>query len=175
MAETILFEHPLNEKCRTWLRMSHLFEQLEFHLPHVEEWHSRAAMAALLDIAIVLARADIKSELLKELERYRSSFSKMADSPGVDTERLHSVLEELKRTCGGVQAVKGQLGQALRSNEFLSGIVQRSSIAGGGFASLLRRLAAPGRDAGRDSGRERRGRRRRPEPPGPESRSSARC
>ena len=54
MAETILFEHPLNEKCRTWLRMSHLFEQFEFHLPHAEEWHARAAMAALLDIANVL-------------------------------------------------------------------------------------------------------------------------
>ena len=99
MAETILFEHPLNEKCRTWLRMSHLFEQLEFHLPHVEEWHARAAMAALLDIANVLARADIKSELLKELDRYKQSLGRMANSPGVDTDRLEHILQDLHRTC----------------------------------------------------------------------------
>jgi len=62
LPDTTIFEHPLNEKCRTWLRLSHLFEQLEFHMPHGEEWHARAAMTALLDIANVLSRADIKSD-----------------------------------------------------------------------------------------------------------------
>ena len=70
---TWLREDGLTEKCRTWLRLSHLFEQFDFHVAHDEEWQARAAVAALLDIATVLARADIKSELLKELERYRQS------------------------------------------------------------------------------------------------------
>ena len=73
MPETTVFEHPLNEKCRTWLRLSHLYEQFDFHRASDTEWHARAAMAALLDIANVLARADIKSELLKELDRYLNS------------------------------------------------------------------------------------------------------
>lgn len=133
MPDTTIFEHPLNEKCRTWLRLSHLFEQFEFHMPHAEEWHARAAMTALLDIANVLSRADIKSELLKELERYRQSLSRMADSPGVDTDRLEHILQDLRSSCQGVRDVSGQLGQALRSNEFLNSIVQRSSIAGGSF------------------------------------------
>ncbi|MDJ0740318.1 MAG: cell division protein ZapD [Gammaproteobacteria bacterium] len=133
MPDQTVFEHPLNEKCRTWLRLSHLFEQFEFHRPQAEEWHARAAVSALLDIANVLARADIKSELLKELDRYRQSLGRMADSPGVDTERLRQILEHLGHSCEGVRDVSGQLGQALRGNEFLSSIVQRSSIAGGSF------------------------------------------
>ncbi len=133
MSETTIFEHPLNEKCRTWLRLSHLFEQFEFHLPRIEEWHARAAMTALLDIANVLSRADIKSELLKELDRYRQSLGRMADSPGVDTDRLQHILQELQQTCRGVRDINGQLGQSLRGNEFLNSIVQRSSIAGGNF------------------------------------------
>lgn len=133
MPETTLFEHPLNEKCRTWLRLSHLFEQFDFHMPHGEEWHARAAMTALLDIANVLSRADIKSELLKELDRYHLSLARMADSPGVDTDRLEQILQHLKGSCQVVREVNGQLGQALRSNDFLNSIVQRSSIAGGGF------------------------------------------
>ena len=133
MPDPTVFEHPLNEKCRTWLRLSHLFEQLDFHLPNVEEWHARAAMSALLDIANVLARADIKSELLKELDRYRHSLAKMANTPGVDTDRLQHILQDLQSTCDGVRNVRGQLGQALRANEFLNSIVQRSSIAGGSF------------------------------------------
>ena len=133
MPEQTVFEHPLTEKCRTWLRLSHLFEQFDFHLPHEEEWQTRAAVAALLDIANVLARADIKSELLKELERYRQSLSRMADSPGVDTDRLKQILETLVKSCQNVRDVNGQLAQSLRSNEFLNSIVQRSSIAGGSF------------------------------------------
>lgn len=133
MSDTTIFEHPLNEKVRTWLRLSNLFEQFEFHLPHIEEWHARAAVTALLDIANVLSRADIKSELLKELERYRQSLSRMANSPGVDTDRLEHILQDLHQTCQGVRKINGQLGQPLRSNEFLNGIVQRSSIAGGAF------------------------------------------
>jgi cell division protein ZapD len=133
LPDTTVFEHPLNEKCRTWLRLSRLFEQLEFHAPHAAEWHARAAMSALLDIATVLARADIKSELLKELERYRQSLARMADAPGVDTERLEQILRQLQNTCQGVRDVSGQLGHALRNNEFLNSIVQRSSIAGGAF------------------------------------------
>jgi cell division protein ZapD len=133
LPDTAVFEHPLNEKCRTWLRLSHLFEQFEFHMPHSAEWHARAAMTALLDIANVLSRADIKSELLKELERYRQSLSRMANSPGVDTDRLEHILENLYRSCQGVREINGQLAQALRSNEFLNSIVQRNSIAGGSF------------------------------------------
>ena len=133
MPDTTVFEHPLNEKCRTWLRLSRLFEQFEFHAPQVPEWHSRAAMSALLDIANVLSRADIKSELLKELERYRASLAKMADAPGVDTDRLEHILQNLQHSCQGVRDVSGQLGHGLRSNEFLNSIVQRSSIAGGSF------------------------------------------
>jgi cell division protein ZapD len=133
LPDTIIFEHPLNEKCRTWLRLSHLFEQLEFHRPHAEEWHARSAVKALLDTANVLSRADIKSELLKELERYKQSLSRMADSPGVDTDRLQHILRDLHQTCQGVRNISGQLGGPLRANEFLNSILQRSSIAGGGF------------------------------------------
>jgi cell division protein ZapD len=133
LQETIVFEHPLNEKCRTWLRLSHLFEQFDFHRPIDIEWHARAAMAALLDIAAVLARADIKKELIKEMDRYSMSLARMADSPGVDTERLRQVLEQLAQATSRIHAVNGQLGQALRGNDFLNSIVQRSSIAGGSF------------------------------------------
>ena len=133
MADTTIFEHPLNEKCRTWLRLSHLFEQFDFHMPHANEWHARAAVTALLDIANVLSRADIKSELLKELDRYRHSLARLSIYAAVDTERLNEILQELGDSCQGVRDVNGQLAQALRNNDFLSSIVQRSSIPGGAF------------------------------------------
>lgn len=133
MQDTTVFEHPLNEKCRTWLRLSHLFEQFDFHRTIDVEWHARAAMSALLDIAAVLARADIKKELIKEMDRYSMSLARMADTPGVDTDRLEQVLDQLAQATRRIHEVNGQLGQALRANDFLNSIVQRSSIAGGSF------------------------------------------
>jgi cell division protein ZapD len=133
LADQILFEHPLNEKCRTLLRLSHLFEQFEHHLGIDSEWNSRAALFALLDIAAVLARADIKSELIKESERHASGLRKMANNPGVDNARLEQILHDVQTVNRTIQLVAGQLGQALRKNEFLNAVVQRSSIPGGSF------------------------------------------
>lgn len=133
MADQILFEHPLNEKCRTLLRLSHLFEQFEHHTRIDSEWNSRAALFALLDVAAVLARADIKSELIKESERHASGLSKMANNPGVDNVRLKHILRDVQTVNRTIQQVVGQLGQSLRKNEFLNAVVQRSSIPGGSF------------------------------------------
>ena len=133
MTEHILFEHPLNEKCRTLLRISHLFEQFEHHLPLEDEWSSRATLGALLDIATVLSRADIKSELIKEADRYANSLRRMNGNPGVDRSRLEQILQDVLEISTSMQQVNGQLGHALRSNEFLKAILQRSSIPGGSF------------------------------------------
>lgn len=123
----------MNEKCRTLLRLSHLFEQMEFHIPHGEEWHARVAISSLMDIVMILARADIKSELLKEMDRFTASLSKMANTPGVDSSRLEHILQDISRTSQALGTMQGQLGQSIRSDEFLNSILQRSSIAGGSF------------------------------------------
>lgn len=133
VTDAIIFEHPLNERCRTLLRLSHLFEQLAFHTPRQSEWDSRAALTALLDIAAILARADIKSDLLKEMDRYRGSLDRIAGRPGVDSGRLTAVLKDIHDVEQAIRLVQGQLGHALRSDEFLTSILQRSSIPGGSF------------------------------------------
>ena len=131
MTDTITFEHPLNERCRTLLRLSHLFEQFAFHTPRQSEWDSRAALGTLLDIAAILARADIKSDLLKEMDRYRGSLDRIAGRPGVDSSRLNAVLKDIRAVEQSLRQVQGQLGQSLRGDEFLTSILQRSSIPGG--------------------------------------------
>lgn len=127
------FEQPLNEKCRTMLRLEHLFEQYDYHVPHDNPWHARAALRALLDIAIILARADIKSELLKEMDRYHLALSRMANLPDVDHDRLQHILQNLRQAQQALQGVHGQLGIALRNSDFLNAVLQRSAIPGGGF------------------------------------------
>lgn len=133
MSDTITFEHPLNERCRMLLRLSRLFEQFDYFLGLESEWHSRAALNALLDIGTCLARADIKSELIKELDRYTLSLGKMAGAPGVDDQRLQQILGQISDISSQLNQTQGQLGQSLRANDFLGSIQQRNSIPGGSF------------------------------------------
>ncbi|PLY17206.1 MAG: cell division protein ZapD [Sedimenticola sp.] len=130
-SEKIIYEHPLNEKTRTILRLEHLFRESAFHLPKPDVWSSRAAITALLDMVSIFARADIKADLIKELDRHKGKLNSMRQTPGIDTERLNHILRELDEISGRLYRFSGQIGQEIRENEFLKSIMQRSSIPGG--------------------------------------------
>lgn len=129
----ILYEHPLNEQCRTLLRLLHLFEQFEYHLPKDSLQSSRSALASLLDIVAILARADLKSELIKTLEKQHQNLVTMTSKQGVDQARLEQILRDISHLSQKLKSNNCQLGQKLRVNEFLKTISQRLSIPGGSF------------------------------------------
>ncbi len=130
----ICYEQPLNERIRTFLRLEHLFKQAAYWLNGDSIWHSRAVLDNLFDIQNVFGRADLRSELIKELERHAASLGKLVNNPNVDSGALNSILDELDLLVDRLHAINGQPGQKLRENEFLSSIRQRSTIAGGDCA-----------------------------------------
>jgi cell division protein ZapD len=131
VSELITYEYPLHERSRTLLRLSHSFNQFDFHVTGDSTWETRAAMTAMIDISAILARADIKSDLIKEMERQAVSLGKMRLTKGVDTSRLEQVLLDLNTCITNLHNVDGQLGKQIRDHEFLKGIASRSSLPGG--------------------------------------------
>ncbi|MBK1643382.1 cell division protein ZapD [Thiocapsa imhoffii] len=131
MSSFLTFEHPLNERVRTFLRIEHLFERLTHFAPQYDAWATRVAVESLLDLASVTARADIKTELLKELERYTTTIRRIADQPGIDPQALERVLSDLQGASNAIQQLSGPIGQVAREDDFLKGIAQRASIPGG--------------------------------------------
>lgn len=129
----ILFEHPLNERTRTLLRISHLFEQFEFHLPGSNQWQSRAALQSLLDISSILARADIKKDLIRQLDQQQKALASISANPKVDQVRLQQVLDDIAYLVERLYASGRQLGGTLRKNDFLNSISQRAPIPGGSY------------------------------------------
>lgn len=127
----VYYEQPLNERIRTFLRLEHLFQQADYHLAGDTIWDTRATMTSLIDIIAIFNRSDLKTEIIKELERHASNLAKMHQNPAVDLSRLTELLEQLTRLTQHFHGTNGQLGQQLRRNEFLTGITQRSSIPGG--------------------------------------------
>lgn len=131
-SEQIIFEHPLNERTRTLLRFEHLFNLTDYHSQQETYWSSRAAINGIVDMHnILLSRTDIKSEILKELGRYKLYFQELTNSSDVDQTLLSQTLKQLEESTSDMQINVGQIGHALRENDFIQSIQNRSGIPGG--------------------------------------------
>ena len=127
----ILYEYPLNERVRTLLRLEDLFDRLQTFARREHPLDHHVALVTLFEILDVAARADLKSDLLQELERQRQSLAAYRGSPDVSTEMLEGVLSQIDTAAAGLGAIPGRSGQHLRDNEWLMSIRSRTIIAGG--------------------------------------------
>jgi cell division protein ZapD len=127
----LTFEHPLNERIRVFMRIEHLFERLDHFAPQFDTWASRVAVETLIELASVTARADVRNEIINDLERQMGVLQRMADKPGVDAGALEEVLGDLAKAIAGLNRLHTPIGQTAREDELLKGIAQRIAIPGG--------------------------------------------
>ena len=130
-AAMLVFEQPLNERMRTFLRLDFLYAQALHHNETGSQWGSRAAMASLIDILAVIARGDVRSEALKELEGQLSALNAFESKAGVDTQRLKTLTANLQRLRAELLTAGTAFLQPLRDSEFLNSVKHRSAIPGG--------------------------------------------
>ena len=129
--ENVVYEQPLNERVRTFLRLECLFTGAYAHVDGPSPWESRMVLGHLLDILAICGRTDLKTEVMKELERQTALLEALRHNPEVDRGRLVALLEQLETLVDGLHAMTGQPGQSLRGQELLNAVRQRSSIPGG--------------------------------------------
>ena len=127
----INYEFPLNERIRTLLRLEDLFARIAHYtgLNHGMDHH--AALITLFEILEVASRADLKSELLQELERQKRTLSALHNNPAISENALEAILAEIDGSSADILAMPGKTGQHLRENEWLMGIKQRAVMPGG--------------------------------------------
>ena len=130
-SEPTVYEQPLNERMRGFLRLEFLWQQLSFHAGQPNAWSSRSAVACLLEILAITSRGDARGDVLKELERQMAVLRDFQNRPGVDSARLRTVLSALMRRREELNAAGANFLQKLRESEFLNAIKHRSAIPGG--------------------------------------------
>ena len=127
----VIYEQPLNERMRTFLRLEFLYTQATYHSELPSPWSARAAVASLLEILAITARGDSRSDVLKELERHVNVLKEYQTKSGVDPGRLRSLVSNLLKLREELSSVGGHFMGPLRDSEFLSAIKHRSAIPGG--------------------------------------------
>ena len=130
-SETLKYEHPLNERYRSFLRLECLFNQIAHHREYHAPENSHASLAALLDLLNVVGRTDIKTDTVKELDRICGVLAPLTNKPGIEAGRLDEILSTLKQLSAQLRGITGPIDKELKNEELLKALQQRNNIAGG--------------------------------------------
>jgi len=127
----ISYEFPLNERIRTLLRLEDLYERAQYFTSREDPEEHHVALTSLFEILDVAGRADLKSEIMQELERQKQHLDALRNNPAISQPVLTTVLADIERCISDLFLASGKTGQELRENDWLMSIKQRSAIPGG--------------------------------------------
>jgi len=113
------------------LRLEDLFLRITRFVSSEESADHHAALGVLFEILEVASRADLKSELLQELERQKKVLNALHNNPQIAEDALDAILNQIEDDSTRLLEMSGKIGQHLRDDEWLMGIKQRACIPGG--------------------------------------------
>ena len=127
MARVILYEYPFNERIRTYLRLEHLFRRLGELVPRAHAIDHHYALAKIFEVMDVAARADLKADVMKDLDRQRTALAGYRGNPAVSQAVLDDAIGKLDRLFNSLNTIPGKAGTALGENEWLMSIAAAST------------------------------------------------
>ena len=127
----ILYEYPFNERIRTYLRLEHLLLRLGELLARAHPLDHHFAIQTLFEIMEVGARADLKSEILKDLDRHKQVFVGYRGNPAISEVALEQLIARIDTCYATLRDDEGKAGHALAGIDWLSAVRNRITIPGG--------------------------------------------
>jgi cell division protein ZapD len=127
----ILYEYPFNERIRTYLRLEHLFRRLGELIPRSHPLDHHYALATIFEVMDVAARADLKSDVMKDIEKQKQTLNGYRGNPGVAETVLDEVIGRLDACFSSLNNTPGKAGHSLTENDWLMSIRSRAGIPGG--------------------------------------------
>ncbi|MBA3582774.1 MAG: cell division protein ZapD [Gammaproteobacteria bacterium] len=129
--DRVIYEHPLTERIRTFLRLENLFNRADYHLQQNSEWDAHALVHTLVELTNLANRGDLKSEIIKELERQQSAIARNRTTPHIERSQVEKILIDQQLLLKNLLENREQLGQHMKTDGFFSTLRQRLSIPGG--------------------------------------------
>jgi cell division protein ZapD len=127
----ILYEYPFNERVRTYLRLEQLFSRLSELMSRTDPLDHHFAIQTIFEIMDVSSRADMKSDVLKDIDRHRLQLNGYRGNPAISERVLDQIIAQLDSCFSQLSGLAGKTGQSLTDNDWLMSIRSRIGIPGG--------------------------------------------
>ncbi len=135
----VLYEHPLNERFRNYLKIEQLFDQINSYDVDLITQQYHSFFSALFTILDILERNDIRGDLIKDLEKLEQNLVLWSRAPDIDGNALS---DSLKKVVSLLCQLKGHSPAwwQLKEDKMLNSVKQRFAIAGGSSSFDLPQL-----------------------------------
>ena len=127
--EVALYEFPLYEKVRNYLRLEQLFEQLEEAKSAKSDLSYLHFFATLFSIVDLIERLDLRTDFLRDIANHEKKLVHWSQHPDIDSEALSQALKTLNHLSSEIKRNQ-KLGASFRDERFLANIKQRFATTG---------------------------------------------
>ena len=126
-----VFEFPLNEKTRAYLRADELLQRLASLIEGESSLEHHFAIQTLFELQEMANRSDIKGDLIRDLDRQRQGLTSLRGNPDIQAERLEATLSNFDARHEALAKMNGKPGQQLSELDWLNALRGRMSIPAG--------------------------------------------
>lgn len=125
-----LYEFPLSEKVRNYLRLEQLFAQLHEAKSAQSDYQYLHFLEILFTLLDLIDRLDLRTDFLRDIDSHEKKLVLWSQHPDIDDKALEEAIQNLHVLSSQIKQNK-KLGASLREERFLTSIRQRFSIPGG--------------------------------------------
>ncbi|WP_351079344.1 cell division protein ZapD [Shewanella sp. CAL98-MNA-CIBAN-0140] len=122
----LIYEQPLNEKIRSYLRIENLALQLKLH---AEQDNQHQCFAPLFSLAELTERCDYRTDILKDIDKQIQLISHWRTNSNVDNAQVDQLTERLIALKSPLQAQE-RIGCSLKQDKFICSLRQRFNMTG---------------------------------------------
>ncbi|MBB1388595.1 cell division protein ZapD [Shewanella sp. SG44-6] len=122
----LIYEQPLNEKIRSYLRIENLALQLQLH---AEQDHQYQCFNPLFSLAELTERCDYRTDILKDIEKQIQLISQWRTHSSVDNDQVDKLTDRLIALKSPLQTQE-RIGCSLKRDKFLTSLRQRFNMTG---------------------------------------------
>lgn len=131
MSDTIVYEHPLTEKIRCYLRIEHLSDQILGYRDIDDAQLFKPFFGLLFSLAEQIDRGELKKELIRDLEAHKLALKRLRNDKNIDTEKLQALISRIEQF-NFSQSSPNKAQLLIQQDPLLNQIKNKSSLPGGG-------------------------------------------
>ncbi len=125
-----VYEFPLNEKVRNYLRIEHLLQQVKASADRDDPPACIQFFNDLFTLLDLLERLDVRNDILKDIDAQEKNLLHWSKHPNINNEALQETLQTILRLREQLKSNK-RIGSDVKDNAFVASIRQRFAIPGG--------------------------------------------